>query len=1163
MDDYLPAGDGRKLVLVELVHIDLELRLKAGEAARAEEYLDRYPELAGDRSTVLELIAFEYQLRLREEPGLLVADYLQRFPQYREVLPELAEQATAIANHWPRPPADLPGQAPLEVAGYEILEVLGRGGMGVVYKARQGALNRVVALKMILAAQHAGPSAVSRFRREAEIVAQLQHPHIVQIYEVGENDGRHFFAMEFIEGGSLDGQLLGTPQPARAAAQLVETLARAIHHAHQHDIIHRDLKPANILLQTTKDSDNKTLAGNLWCSVRSKTSVVSFIPKITDFGVAKLLGGAEIGPTQSGDMLGTPSYMAPEQAAGRSSAMGPATDVYGLGSILYELLTGRPPFKAETAMETLFQVQFTDPVSPSQLQPKLPRDLVTICLRCLQKEPRQRYASALALAEDLRRFLDGRPVQARPVSQGEKLWRWCRRKPLVAALLTSVTVLVLLVAVGAPLAAFLWHEQRDEARRNEARAQSAEQDALDELWQSYQTQAELLRSTKQFGQRFKGLELLRKAASIRESPALRNSAIACLALTDLKKFRQWPLRMSVGDLGAFDAPLERYAYAADRLGYISVRSAADDRELVVLTGPETRGWVSEMKFSPDGRYLAAIYNFPGAPPGRAFVWELSQGATMLEKPTDPGECGLDFSPDSSRIALAGGDGSIGIIAIAGGQELSHLEKSCGPHTLAFDPTGRRLAVASVEDHLVEIRDLDEGGRVAATFAHPSGVYRSAWRGDGQLLATGCHDKNAYVWDVAAKRQLAALTGHKSPVPVVAFNPTGDLLATFSWDGTSKLWDPVDGANLLTVHGNCFHFDRAGEHLGYVSAAGFGIWHVTGRRECRTLHFGRVGRREPEPDSGGPWSVDFSSDGQLLAAAGRDGVRLWDMPAAREVAHLGVGHSESTWFSPKETSLITYGEKGLQRWPMQRDHSGTGDVRLGAPVLLGAPTKGSRYRAAFSEDGKKIAYLDFPRKQTIVIDAKTFEKQVVLEDLRRESYVALSPNARWVAVGNWRDWEAAKVWDLTSSSTTPVWQLANIDSGTGSCRVGFSSDGQWLVTSEQDKYRFWQVGSWAPGLVIHRDGLEPHPGPLAFSPDKRMLAIARSALKVQLIELATGREIAILSAPDLQDITSLCFSPDSGQLAVATDNRTIQLWDLRLIQRQLEELNLHGDLTMAR
>src|SRR5262249_17303002 len=255
---------------------------------------------------------------------------------------------------------------------------------------RQQALKRHVALKIVVSGAHAGAVERARFRTEAEAVARLHHPGIVQIYEVGEQAGCPYLALEFVSGGSLAQQLNGTPMPPRRAAQLLLDLARAVQHAHEQGIVHRDLKPANVLLTETG------------------------VAKIADFGLAKLLD-VEQGHTHTGVVLGSPSYMAPEQAAGQVRAIGPATDVYALGAILYECLTGRPPFKAETAMETLLQVKFTDPVSPSQLQPKLPRDLVTICLRCLQKEPRQRYASAQDLAEDLHRFLEGRPIQARPV----------------------------------------------------------------------------------------------------------------------------------------------------------------------------------------------------------------------------------------------------------------------------------------------------------------------------------------------------------------------------------------------------------------------------------------------------------------------------------------------------------------------------------------------------------------------------------------------------------------------------------------------------------------------------------------------------------------------------------------------------------------------------
>jgi serine/threonine protein kinase len=318
-----------------------------------------------------------------------------------------------------------PAAAPLPeaVPGYEILGELGRGGMGVVYKARQVALNRLVALKMVLAGGHAGAVARARFRREAEAAARLQHPNIVPIYEIGEAAGRPFFSLEYVEGGSLDQKSGGAPLPARSAAELVEGLARAIHHAHQAGIVHRDLKPANVLLSADGT------------------------PKVSDFGLAKLL--EEQGPTLSGDILGTPSYMAPEQAAGKKD-IGPASDVYALGAILYELLTGRPPFRGEDHLETLAQVCSQEPVPPRDLQPKVPRDLETICCKCLQKRVAARYATALELAEDLQRFLRHEPIRARPVTALEKLWRWARRHPVPAGLLAAglLAPLVALVALS-------------------------------------------------------------------------------------------------------------------------------------------------------------------------------------------------------------------------------------------------------------------------------------------------------------------------------------------------------------------------------------------------------------------------------------------------------------------------------------------------------------------------------------------------------------------------------------------------------------------------------------------------------------------------------------------------------------------------------------------
>jgi eukaryotic-like serine/threonine-protein kinase len=338
---------------------------------------------------------------------------------------------------------ELSPQSQAGPAGYEILRVVGRGGMGVVYEARQVALKRRVALKMVSAGIHAGDLQLARFQTEAEAVARLDHPNIVRIYEVGEHASIPFISLEFVEGGSLEEKLAGRPLPAREAAGLAQTLSQAVHYAHEQGVVHRDLKPANVLL------------------------AADGTPKISDFGLAKRIDDVDSSHTRAGTVVGTPSYMAPEQADGDVQAVGPLSDVYALGAVLYELLTGRPPFKGATLLDTLDQVRTREPVPVRQLQPKVPRDLETVCLKCLQKEPRERYSSAGALAADLRRFLEDRPVQARPAGRAERAWRWCRKNPRAAALTAVVAALV--VSVGALLTAAAVRSGRERAAVAQAR----------------------------------------------------------------------------------------------------------------------------------------------------------------------------------------------------------------------------------------------------------------------------------------------------------------------------------------------------------------------------------------------------------------------------------------------------------------------------------------------------------------------------------------------------------------------------------------------------------------------------------------------------------------------------------------------------------------------
>jgi tetratricopeptide (TPR) repeat protein len=482
-------------------------RWRRGERVLVESYLERHPTLRSDPDGLLDLMYNEFVAR--EECGETPRpeEYCERFPDlaagFRAQL--IFHQAFSLRTqapptlirgpHWPElrggPALRTPGPLP-HVPGYEVLGELGRGGMGVVYKARHLRLDRVVALKMILAGAYAGAQECDRFRAEAQSAARLQHPHIVQIHEVGEHDGRPYLTLEFVDGGSLAQRLTGTPFSAAQAAPLVHCLARAVQHAHERGVVHRDLKPANILL---------TAEG---------------VPKITDFGLALRLDG-DAANTRTGTILGTPCYMAPEQAAGRAGAAGRPADVYGLGAILYELLTGRPPFLAATALETLERVREQEPVPPRHLQPGVPRDLETVCLKCLQKDPARRYASATDLAQDLERFLSGQPIRARPTPAWERVLKWARRRPAVAGLLAVCGLAAILLMATLAVSNVRIRNEKERAELNYQAAEASRRDANEAVDRSFtkisedvllkepgmhQLRKDLLQSAREFYERF-------------------------------------------------------------------------------------------------------------------------------------------------------------------------------------------------------------------------------------------------------------------------------------------------------------------------------------------------------------------------------------------------------------------------------------------------------------------------------------------------------------------------------------------------------------------------------------------------------------------------------------------------------------------------------------
>lgn len=504
IESCLPPAEhpGYLATLEELVHVDLDLAWQAhgrqaaaedplktvSDALLVEEYLKRFPAL--DQPLILRrLLAQEWRVRRRGGQDPSLNEYEARFPGL------LSGAADTLSSPRPRQPV-VPS-----IPGYEIEGELGRGGMGVVYQARQVKAKRLVAIKMILTGAYAGAEEQARFRTEAEASARLQHPNIVQVFEVGEHEGRPFFSMEFCGAGSLAARLKGTPLAPLDAARIVETLARAMNYAHRQGVIHRDLKPANVLLTDESGRTTDGTANGAGASVHP-----SLVPKITDFGLAKKLD--EAGQTATGAVLGTPSYIAPEQAAGVSSSaaapqqdqqerVGPGADIYALGAILYECLTGRPPFRAATAMETLLQVLHNEPASPCQLQPGVPRDLETICLKCLNKTPSQRYATAEDLADDLRRLSGGEPILARPVGVVERWRKWARRRPAVAGLLGLLVLVVGAALVGLTLLWRLASGERDEAKTQRARAENKSQEALNNLQRATSAEQDVRRQLAQ------------------------------------------------------------------------------------------------------------------------------------------------------------------------------------------------------------------------------------------------------------------------------------------------------------------------------------------------------------------------------------------------------------------------------------------------------------------------------------------------------------------------------------------------------------------------------------------------------------------------------------------------------------------------------------------
>jgi serine/threonine protein kinase len=992
-------------------------------------------------------------------------------------------------------------QIPEAFGDYEILEEIAHGGMGVVYKARQRSLNRIVALKMVLAGRLAKQSDLNRFEAEAETVAQLQHPNIVAIHEVGEFEGQPFFSMEFVEGSNLAQMARSEPLPARRAASYLKTIAEAIHYAHSKGILHRDLKPSNILVDIVDQ------------------------PRVTDFGLAKQLD-AKNDLTITGEVLGSPNFMSPEQAAGNRKTVGPATDVYSLGAILYQLVTGRPPFTAESLTQTLRLVVESEPTSPRLLNAGLPPDLETICLKCLKKDPSQRYESAQALAEELNRFLRDEPIHARPTSQAEKCWRWCRRHPGMAGLGSLVVALLLLVSISSVIYA--------------THLRAANRRAQESLYEAYFGQARAERWSGRSGRRHNSLNLLSKASQNRTSIELRNEAIASLALEDMHTIRE--IRPPPGRSVCFDPTYERYVEFSGSEDIV-VRRVKDDSESRRFSVPALGS--PSVEFSPRGHFL--VVHSHDQNQALLQVHDLETGQTILNH-ADHHLVMWAFSPDEQFLVLASqqAPSRFLVCTLSSGESHDLLNAPILASGFCIDPSGKQLAISRAETNIVEIRSALTG-ELLQSLPIPSDVGAVDWHPSGKMLATGCADGRIYLWDASKGQALRELGHHAKLVTSVRFSHNGTRLASSSWDNTFRLWNVSNGRQIL-VRG-CVDllspFSPDDRYIGVPSPNGLALCELEGNSEWREFCLPAV----PDAQIG---TFSWSPDGRLLATRFNGVGRFWDVSTGGEQS-LPAGDA-ATWditFDAFESRIIAATSAGLQHWRMSWKSANNGSslvFDLGEKCAFG---EGIR-RVAFAEKANVLSCMVGAQITSQPLEFFEWPGGRLLSEWRMDGGIlnwALSPGGRMVVAWPFAPNVRRQVRDVATGALIKELPLLQIYG------AAFTPDDHLLIGGSSSEYVAWDTRSWSQVWNVTRENLSGQAARVAITRDGKMGALTLSAETIRLFEPQTGREIATLEAPYSDIITWIAFSPDGNHLAASTHTTSVHIWDLVALRNKLAPMNL--------
>lgn len=984
--------------LTDLVE-EWQKQAQGGKEVSLESLCQSCPELLGPLQEKIE------EIRTRNELSATV-----------QITPDRADTAVNadVSDKMRSAPAPLP-----TVPGYTILRELGRGGMGVVYLARQAGLERLVAIKMLPQGSEA-ESTLSRFRTEAEALARLQHSNLIQIYEVGNHNGRPFFSMEFVGDGSLDEHLGGRPQPPREAALLVQVLAQAMHEAHRSGIVHRDLKPGNILLK--KESSKGEGSGGesgVWIS-SAPESPGAFAPKITDFGLAKRLDSAE-GMTMSQSILGTPSYMAPEQARGESKHVSAATDTYALGVILYELLTGRPPFQGDTPYATIQLVIGTDPVSPRALQPTVPRDLEVICLKCLEKNPSRRYGQVIELAEDLRRFLAGEPIHARPTGRIERLAKWARRRPGAAvAVAVGVLSLATLLVVGT-----FFHLQLQRALLTE--------------------QA----SVRESRQRLVQLEVAQgnNALDHGEGPLAMLWFADALRLDDPANER--PHRLRLGMVGQ-SSPGLRQIWFSDNVVRKSTFDSTGSRAVTVGddgaariwkvdTGEQARnpllhpGAVVDAAVDKSGRLLVTA-----CIDGNGRIWDIASGKVVALLKHGGALTGARFSPDGRQVLTASNDGTARLWS-SEGKPLAILKHE-GPVVHGEFGTSGRLVVTASADGTARVWETEHGKPVTLPLRHDKRVTQATLSPDDKFVATAGYDSTARIWAVQSTSPAPVILRHFSPVKCVTFNRDGSRLASGSDDGIIYIWDPASGKRVLPglrhtsgILVLAYHPDGSTLVSGGDDNSARCWDTVTGEPLTAPFNHG-----------GNVLSVAIDASGKSILTGSSDGTaRLWDMAPAggkptiqkRPISRtMHPDNAKKTWWNADRSMQVV------------AEGSHLAQIRTAGGEPVGAPLQhGSLVVfAAFSPDGKRLVTTSEDCTARIWDVATGNLLARPLQQQGTIGFAAFSPDSRSYVVTASTD-NTARVWNAESGElVTPPLRFSGSLAG-----AGFPQDSRVQVRSMTD------------------------------------------------------------------------------------------------------------------